>query len=59
MIQYKYFIKTPYHEEVEVSKKQFIDAEKSAGFYLKFDDEPATWNFGDSKTGIYGRQEKC
>ena len=55
----KYYVTTPWHPEVEVTKEQYMDAENRAGFYSKFDDHPATSSFGCSKTGIRGRTSYC
>jgi len=42
----KYFIKTDFSDEVEVTKEQFIRAEKSVGFHSKFGgDSVATGGF--------------
>lgn len=50
----KYYIKTKWHPEKEVTKKQYMEAELVAGFWSKIDGEPATSGFGDSKSGIEG-----
>ena len=52
MKEKKYFIQLFGLIEVEVSKQQFIEAEKLCGFYSKIEGENATHGFGIIKYGF-------
>jgi hypothetical protein len=50
----KYYLKSSWQKEYqEVTKEQFMEAEKNAGFHSKFEGEPVTAGFGGS--GIQGK----
>lgn len=42
----KYFLKAEWQDEgTEVTKEQYMTAERNAGFHSKFEDKPATASF--------------
>ena len=47
----KYYI-TVNGQEKEVTKEAYMQMERDCGFFSKFDDEPATANFGMLKGSI-------
>jgi hypothetical protein len=57
----RYFLKVGDGPEKEVSKKEWIVAERQSGFYPKCFDPvyeiPATAGFHNSQTGVSGRME--
>lgn len=54
----RYFVTYRDHAEHEVSKEEYVSAERSSGFRSKFGpDEPATASWSSSMTGASGRIE--
>ena len=52
MSEYEYFLKHTVFGEKQVTKEEWLSAERSAGFYPKYGDGPATGGF--SSGGLSG-----